>query len=314
MPIKKNSVLVLGAGASASYGLPLGNDLVRLILEDIDAGGDRRAHAAKWTKIPYGTLTEIATKLSLSKTDSIDDWLLKHNRFLEAGKVLICHAINSCEDSSHFGYNANPALKDKWMHWLWNRMKDGLTRVEQLREQNDIAFVTFNYDRMPEHFLFEAAANSFDCSEEEAAKAIRQFEFVHIHGQSGFLEWDKPNATDVSNPYKAKSGTEGAWELAVRCAKSIRIASEQNPSQTIIRARELLALSRQTFLLGMGYHASNLKKLAFGGDARCDIRGTFLGAPRSKDAIVDSSRNGLGRPIILEEMDCSKILNTFFID
>lgn len=306
MPIKKRTVIVLGAGASISSGLPSGQALVKRIIQDISGG--RPNQVAKWIGAPADAIEEIARKLPLSATSSIDDWLVKYPRLLPVGKALICHAINSFEHPVYLRGGGGPATDDKWMFDLWNRMKDGLTKVDQL-DRNSVVFVTFNYDRSLEAFLFDAISNSFDCPEEEAIKAIRRIRIIHVHGQSGFLPWQKKTAEQVENVYSPKGEhDEGAWQLASKCAPLIRLVREDTRDFAAEMACQVLATAEQVAFLGMGYHESNLAKLKYSEDQPQKIFGTFIDPPRSKDTIADGALNGFGKPIELVPVDCRTLL------
>lgn len=306
MAIKKWTVFVLGAGASASSGLPSGQGLVGRIINDIS--GARAVEVAKWIDAPLEAVQEIGRKLPLASTSSIDDWLLKHPRFLPVGKVLICHAINAFENPGNLRSGGGPAGADKWMFDLWNRMKDGLTTVDQL-SRNNVVFVTFNYDRSLEAFFFDAIHNTFDCTEEEAVGAVRKIQIIHVHGQTGFLPWQKRRGLEVENVYSSKGEhDDGAWRLAAKCAPSIRLVSEVSLEAAITDARLRLSTAEQIAFLGMGYHASNLAKLQYREEQAQEIFGTFVDAPRSMETISDHASNGFGKGISLFAVDCRTLL------
>lgn len=312
MAIKRWSVLVLGAGASASSGLPSGGGLVRRIIQDI--GGSRANDVANWIGAPVEAVQEVGRRLPLSATSSIDDWLLKHPDLLPYGKVMICHAINAFENSAFLRSSGGPASNDKWMADLWNRMKDGLTTIDQL-VRNNIVFVTFNYDRSLETFLYDAISNSFPCSEEEVVIALRSIQIIHVHGQTGFLPWQKRGQREVQNPYTPKGEhDEGSWQLAAKCASSIRLVSEVEPDGAVGTARMRLETAAQIAFLGMGYHASNLAKLQYRESKAQDIFGTFKDAPRSKDVIEEPASNGFGKKISLFELECCGLLRGYLRD
>lgn len=308
MAIKRWSVLVLGAGASASSGLPSGGGLVRRIIQDI--GGGRANDVAKWIGAPVEAVQEIGRKLPLSATNSIDDWLLKHPDLKSYGKVMICHAINAFENPVYLRSSGGPASDDKWMADLWNRMKDGLTTVDQL-VRNNVVFITFNYDRSLETFLYDAISNSFPCSEEEVIIALRSIQIIHVHGQTGFLPWQKRSQQQVQNPYTPKGEhDEGSWELAAKCASSILLVGEAASNGVVATARMRLETAEQIAFLGMGYHAPNLAKLQYSESKAQEIFGTFKEAPRSKDVIEDSASNGFGKKISLFELECRGLLRS----
>jgi len=102
--INTNTVLVLGAGASQPYGLPLGIGLRAGICAWESGVGDPAARSL-WSKcgISPAELQAFAGAFRLSSVSSIDAYLARHPDFQEIGKLCIAWVIcNTEETRRHF--------------------------------------------------------------------------------------------------------------------------------------------------------------------------------------------------------------------
>jgi hypothetical protein len=104
----KNTVLVLGAGASCHYGYPTGDDLIGRILKTIETGkrsmgpfeGD---HLEPLLKNPdYKSFHE---RLLHHNSPSIDAFLTLYSKerpMIEVGKTMIVYEILKAENPNYF--------------------------------------------------------------------------------------------------------------------------------------------------------------------------------------------------------------------
>jgi hypothetical protein len=210
--IETKTCLVLGAGASAPYGLPTGTELRDLILVTRSVDGratalkfpcrghgrpfDRRtfdgpparasqeAHDA-WNNLLSTTtyaagLKELDTfrdVFSRAKRLSIDKFL-EHNleNFGDVGKLQIAIAILNCEDWS--------VLDKGWYAELFNQITPN--RPGDLEEEM-LSVVTFNYDRSFEMFFWDAFRSTFRLTSQENAAVFGRLNIVHVYGDLGGL-------------------------------------------------------------------------------------------------------------------------------
>ena len=153
--INDHTVLILGAGASHAFGLPLGPGLGKYIIEGLTPKDQGKP----------GDLAKILQTLEFDDTlikgfrkdfngcnlDSIDDFVRKNRDYADVARTSIAWCISKHEnvqrlDTDHSG---------TWYHFLWQR----LAQANQLVD-NQLCILTYNYDRAFEEFLFRSYQNS----------------------------------------------------------------------------------------------------------------------------------------------------------
>ena len=55
--------------------------------------------------------------------------------------------------------------------------------------QNDVGFITYNYDRTLEQFMLTALANTYGKDETTCAEILAHIPIIHLHGRLGYLPW-----------------------------------------------------------------------------------------------------------------------------
>lgn len=283
--IRSPTVFVLGAGASYESGFPLGFELRAKIIELLH--GRDCLTLARGIDADPDELRKMGNHFQESSLPSIDAWLECNPKFRHLGKICISQVIGRSESPSIL-------MRTEWLSLVWNRMRDGAT-VETIG-RNLIAFVTFNYDRSLEEFLYRAIRNTFtDATEEQCTKALLNIPIVHVHGQVGFLPWQEGHK-DMKRPYDG-SMMSAAWALV--CANGIRVISEgQDDSPELQRAHQLLAVADNIYFLGFGYHRANLKRLRFTADDHGrDILGNHYPSTEIPPRFIDPGDSGFGRRI-----------------
>jgi hypothetical protein len=146
--IKRPTVLVLGAGASAPFGFPSG----RKLRDDIIAG------LRKETAQPFQLLTaagfdvnhvaSFRDALRRSGQPSVDVFLEYRPEFIPVGKVAVAASLIPYEDETKLWSG-----DDNWYEHLWKHL--GPSLMDDIA-QSHLSVVTFNYDRSLEQFLFSA--------------------------------------------------------------------------------------------------------------------------------------------------------------
>ena len=165
--IENKTVFVLGAGASCPYGFPSGIGLRKEICSQFCQRYKRYILRRPKLKpdlegklIKAKEFTEIFHKAT---TKSIDLFLSVNSEFEEIGKTAIALSIFETEINSHFRENVKKEEND-WYSYLFHKLTDGLTNKNDYIHfgENRVSFITFNYDRSLEHFLYESLVNSFN--------------------------------------------------------------------------------------------------------------------------------------------------------
>lgn len=252
--ITKKTVFVLGAGASMPYGFPSGAQLRQMLCAptqghyiDVDWG----SLIAK-----KGVSNEDALRFSEaflnSGVESIDSFLSRRSKeFGEIGKLAIAAILCSFEEPSALRKIDND---DDWYRHLWNALVDGVHECGELSD-NQVRFVTFNYDRSLEYFFVQSCRETFGVTYQDAVKAIESLKIIHVYGQLGKLD---QQSSIEARPYETRVG---AIELSI-AANGIKIIPEsRDDALEFDEARELFSWAEQICFLGFGFDSLNVSRL-----------------------------------------------------
>jgi hypothetical protein len=275
----KNTVLILGAGASMPYGYPSGEGLVNAILNtpDTDIIIRRRGEAG----FGDGTVQYFRQKLRRAGGCTIDEFLEWNAEFRDLGGFLIAEQLlaNENEDALF------ETRQDAWYHKLVKAIAPRPNAVDC----NRLAIITFNYDRSLEQYLTVALTNRFqNWSIDRAAEALERIPILHVHGQLGLLPWQSGSA----NRFKYNSELSAA--RLKDAANSIALIHESRHDNEIFQhAQRLIRESEYIFCLGFAYHDTNMAHLQFPpchpnqktNDHYC-IEGTCYGLSEAQRAII----------------------------
>lgn len=260
--IEKPTVFVLGAGAHCSYGFPGGEQLktncVRNVRNSLTLRGDDSfVHLANHGKAHLADVqpdrcNAFVEALENSGQASIDAFLNanRHQAGFEAiGKGAIARVLLWYEAET-------PKSDDDWLSYLFKVMVDGVSTPDQFAEQNRLGFVTFNYDRFLEKWLFQKIKFSFGLNDKEALPIFQKIPIHHVYGTLGLFPI--PESTD---PFD--------W---IEASQSIRTIFDAEHDQTTLdAAKSLLADAERICLLGFGFHKENIDLLDLVTHARsCD--------------------------------------------
>jgi len=207
--ITARTCLVLGAGASAPYGLPPARALRDLILvqqvADADVAAERYAPAALgeqftpsarkhegFPKMAWGALLNkrvmgagcsheeiqnFRAEFFASHFPSVDKFLQANEaRCGRAGLLHIATVLLACEELHRLDKNWYSDLLQAITPEGPTDLKEGMLSV-----------VTFNYDRSFERFFLDAFRFGFNVSDAQAHNIFDRIDVVHAYGQLGDL-------------------------------------------------------------------------------------------------------------------------------
>lgn len=239
------TVLILGAGASKPYGLPLGFELRDEVLrasEDFPHAAVLRERGTKRSE--FG---EFAQDLATSGFSSVDAFLEQRPVWTTIGKAAMALCLLSSE------YRASERLfpptqpADHWYQVLWSQIK---ARSWTAFKHQPLTIVTFNYDRSLECYLARVLSNNYRIKPETAASALP---IIHVHGSLG-------NYDDVA------FGKPISDEILDAACESIRVVHETDVVQSeFALARKRIAGAERVLFVGFGYLDANMRKLGFDG-------------------------------------------------
>lgn len=262
--ITKETVLILGAGASAPYGFPSGQRLKDLVCH----GSDHEVGRAGIDVLVYSSLK---STLLRSGCSSVDSFLESRPEYLDIGKTAIAATLLPMERTGKLfdewsAIRLKPNIsKDYLNNWPWYEFLFGILADGIPFEDiggNKLSVVTFNYDRSLEHFLFTALKNRYGKTDGDCAELIdHHLPIVHVYGSLGKLEWQEGANEANTVPYVSR-GEAPYLQLAANNIVILHEGVGNSPEFT--EARKLLNSAEQVFFVGFGYHPVNLQRLGIG--------------------------------------------------
>lgn len=281
---RKKTVIVVGAGASAEVGLPIGNELRIRIAKILDFENDWAGYVNRGDEVVFFALKNISTQArGLSFKEDLNSYLLAASKirgampqaisidnFIDAhqgdtklekcGKLAIVRSILDAEQNSRLYINEGEGVRRlnfaSIEHTWYNAFLQLLTencRVEDIAPRLDsIIFVIFNYDRCVEHFLYHALQNYYSITADVAAELVGRVRFYHPYGTVGSLPW-----VGAGDPIDY--GGSPSPEKLVTLADQIKTFTEGTSKTSEITAiHDAMREAEIVLFLGFAFHRLNL--------------------------------------------------------
>lgn len=240
-----NTVLILGAGASAPYGFPIMDKLRSdLIDRTTNIGTDFTRFL---NKIGYsdGEIRNFGETLKSSPQETIDEFLFDHDDLRPIGITILSSYFLGREKL----YRGADGRKD-WYPILWNAIEP-----REINKPSPIsAIVTLNYDRSLEYYFERSIATGYsELKRTDIRNKISRIQVVHLHGSIGKLErihfgCDFEKVRDIYLKMSIPS-LKFIWD------------SDLDKSESYKKAREIIDKSFNIVFIGFKYHQSVLERL-----------------------------------------------------
>jgi hypothetical protein len=179
--ISKKTGLVIGAGASKAYGLPVGIELRKEIF-NMRANSDYLSSILGISWYRSEKFIQFIDSFYNSGIKSIDKYLKFHPEYEKEGKACITYLIKK-----HELVAINELSKNDWLLELYDKLIDGISSINESNEikRNHLYIVTFNYDRLIEFFLIRSYLNSFS-NDKKVKVEFLKYSFSDFEGYFGF--------------------------------------------------------------------------------------------------------------------------------
>lgn len=265
--IRRKTLLILGAGASAPYGFPTGPALMDRIVSICEESNSPARLCLRGAGVADVQLQELRAALVQTQFDSIDTFLEHRKGFRDVGKLAIAAALIPWEESKGLTTRNRPS---HWYRLLFN----ALHRPTGFDGRN-LSIISFNYDRSLEQYLLNSIQQDFGVSASDAAVKVRTARFIHPHGTLGRLPWWVSDQTD---------GFVRAYEdsLSPDCLKAaateIKIVGELGSRRDIYSMEHIRGTVEEAEVvgfLGFGYHLDVLQRLGIP-EVLADGRGRWV--------------------------------------
>lgn len=251
MPMVKDPlvVIVVGAGGSKPYGLPLGVELRDSILSFKNGLSYRTLEECGFSSDEY---KEFCESLRTSGMRTVDEFLEKRPKWLEIGKCCIGIALGLVRYGDFLFPPDQP--KDHWYEELWRGVFGG--SWGGLKKAN-VRVVTFNYDKSLETYLAHVAANNVKGLHVDKAMGWLNDEMiVHVHGAM-----DQIDAILLGRRFLSGAKSTRVVQSAM---KSIIVVSESvGRTKEFVTARKWLWGAEHVVFAGFGFHEANMSRLGF---------------------------------------------------
>jgi hypothetical protein len=280
--ITEKTVLVLGAGASAPYGFPLGMELVDQICIEI-LGLAIRFPQRRSLRIdlglvqrlveqcgPANNIDDFARALRGLKPYSIDTFLETRDEFLNVGRLAIADVLLRAEADA-LTLDVDPD-KD-WYRYLFNTifLRKNVEHFEQ--QVSQMSVVTFNFDRSLERALFDCIRYGFGLNEDNAKALAVKLRIYHVHGRLGKPNWLYESPTATSYGATADEDLKVATKKAV---EGMRLVHEPGRESDVEKARSAIKDAKTVYFIGFGFDERNLAKIGIPGEIKAAMHGTAL--------------------------------------
>lgn len=263
--ISHQTVFILGAGASAPYEYPTGKILRKIICkESVENFRDCILNSPSISTPRKVNLKSDIEELSRvfydSSTSSIDLFLSRNHRFADIGRMAIALSILLKEETSRFREDIRRQSPD-WYSFLFNKMTNTLTEPDSYKyfKDNKVSFITFNYDRSFEYFLYESLINSFTTIplQETKIKELIPFPIQHVYGVVEKLPWQD---SEKGIEYRSFMAANDKYQLIEKVKDNIRVIYDR-VNDDIEEMKKLIRAAGRIFFLGFGFAQENLEIL-----------------------------------------------------
>lgn len=245
----KVTTLILGAGASKPYGLPLGGELRDAVLK---IGREKYIRdILPELGVVESELQDFINDLRTSGSRTVDSFIGQRPQWMRAGKLAIAMALYAKEREARLLPPGQP--KDHWYEALWNSL--GAKSWAALKRTH-VRVITFNYDRTLECYLSNVISNNFHTPRSLAADWLAKDFIIRPHGILGPYTGSSLSVF-ASHPNLRSRFLKGAL-------RSLLILSEAETNSPKFReARKRISVSDRILFLGFGYHEENMVRLGF---------------------------------------------------
>ncbi|MET4720768.1 hypothetical protein ABIF63_004874 [Bradyrhizobium japonicum] len=275
----KKTVFIIGAGAGVEIDMPVGGQLSHTIAnktyirhKDYSAElitGDyavsnalMRITRARGLDYNAWRAEACAIREGIFETRSIDAYLNTHkdNEAVKiAGKLAIVQSILEAEKDcdlyreSRGDWKNGSKVASSWLPELFYIMQDSVGKADDIQKIfSNLAFITFNYDRCLEHYLYYTIMGLYRLNEQEAAEIMASLEIYRPYGQVGSLNWERKGKTKIAFGGKAHEAIEAL-------AEEIKTFNEQIEDQIILqKIRGTINTAARIVFLGFHYHKQNM--------------------------------------------------------
>lgn len=303
---RAKTVFVVGAGASAEFGFPLGAALLDDIARRVDISyefgrlkrGDytivealRNSLDANANNQRYNEHLHTASQIVKSSKQglSIDNVLdaLEDEKAALVGKFGIVRSILAAEESSplsqwidHFPEQIDiSSFSNTWLDGLTKILIEGRRKSQIENIFENLTIINFNYDRVIEHYLPFAISNFYGLKTEAVREVMSRLPIYRPYGKAGTLPWERSDGA-------VKFGHCSADDMAVATSQILTFTEQVEDTNLVDGIRGAVKAADRIVFVGFGFHRQNLDLMACAASKHVGIFGTSFGMSKSDTMTV----------------------------
>jgi len=283
-PGECRTVLVVGAGASAHLGFPLGAELCSTIISNTRNRESEPFKNLVTMGFSHATILSFHADIEKPFPRSIDEFLSDRSEFIDIGRAAIAQILIACEDEKRLRLR-----DDNWYGLLRDRIKE-----EILRNEFRPVIVNFNYDLSLDKFLYDFLSSTFP-GRYAAMKSEDDVRVFHVHGRLGYLDYE------VTRTPRRSYGKPLSPNEMLLASQGIRIPTQLDNDfgRDMMFAQKVIQEAERVIFIGFGYDDNNLYRLGVDAWEPQKYYGTAykLGQARIKELMTRSAdKLNLGSP------------------
>jgi len=343
--MSRDTVFVVGAGASYEAGLPTGHELKENISNLLNAKITRNSKS-NIDKTIFDAIAlyvrennrDIQKYISVAKhidkglllSKSIDNFIDEHRDNNEevplCSKLAITKSILDAErqsklyidDSNIYNKLDFSSLTETWYISFFQLLTEKCDKNDLEKRFRSIRFIVFNYDRCIEHFLYHALLYKYyGMSKQEAAYLVNSLKIYHPYGHCGSIPLGQDAGVWIGD--FVSFGEKISPSNLLRVSKNIKTFTEGANSKDRNEIQQTLKNADRVVFLGFAFHELNMDlirpPISDGEVFSFECFATAFGFSNSDIQIISSQIKSLhtmkNRNQFVEGISCNQLFSEF---
>lgn len=276
---ERETVFILGAGASWHYGYPTGDQLIKQAVQKAENILTSRNHALGKApyRLPvfnyingkniYQDLNDFVRRIQFNNPPVIDYFLREHPSLRDIGKTLITQIILESQQrylkhrgsSRGHNYNQTKANKnDDWIRYIIYKLTSNINKSEEILK-NKVSFITFNYDTSIDNLLRESLDKIELTDKSDVSNFFAEGRIIHIYGKTEIGSYEPNEDLDYLTSTDLY-GLSASWNFCFPLRENISTVAGSKicPDDDLcLTVRHKIRNADDIFILGYGFDQMN---------------------------------------------------------
>lgn len=252
-------LLITGAGSSAPYGFPTADKILAEFHNYLNIDKDHRTikgllardHTSETIKNLQTSIEVIGKHIKSTRHTTIDRVINQFDKMNDRNTVALAKAIMLDIIIKYERQYTNPYVPHP-RDWLDNIFETCGEIDEQKYLLENYKFITFNYDRMIEYYIYDLLKNTLHIDQASCIEYLNTLDVIHIHGIASHF-----HIIDEGSNF----GDESIVMNFANHIDNVNIMTSEFSDQMSNKIKNNIEWADQVIFLGLGYHEINLRKL-----------------------------------------------------